>query len=155
MDMKIGSSLSKTCDQNVAPIKYSLTQPGRLHTHDGRVVTGFRKVGRHFQLEISGTWVTVHEGSNLRMDKVYTRENWAEFIAAENRGEQLEVDEDIFDYFLEVLPPVYMYRTVELPNGTQVRTTFGFAEGAEPVTAFWKLDGRYFCQRTKEMNPRA
>jgi hypothetical protein len=50
-------------------------------------------------------------------------------------------------------------------NRRERRVTFGFAEGAEPITAFWieanacdsndaRADSgrRYFCQRTTEMN---
>jgi hypothetical protein len=62
-------TLSSICDDNIKPIQYSLKQPGRLHTFEGRPATGLRKVGRHFQLEIGGQWVTVEPRSNLRMDE--------------------------------------------------------------------------------------
>ncbi len=92
---------------------------------------------------------------------IYTRENWQEMIAARDSGEVVEVNQDIYWYFLEVLPPAYMGRTVTLPNGQKQLADYGFAEGYETVTAFWQVgpnssDNRqYFCCRTREMNPHA
>jgi hypothetical protein len=84
--------------------------------------------------------------------KIHTRENWDELINAMHSGAVIEIDEEVFDYFLEVLPPAYMGRVVTLPCGETRRVAFGFAEGYEPITAFWSAGGRNFCQRTKEMN---
>lgn len=51
--------------------------------------------------------------------------------------------------------PVYMNRTVKLPGDGKVVRAFGFAEGADYITAFWeeRIDGakHYFCQRTEQM----
>ena len=74
------------------------------------------------------------------------------FIAAMESGKPFEMDEESWYYWLEVLPPVYMGRTVLLANGETVKAHFGFAEGAEIITAFWKSDGRYFGCRTNEYN---
>lgn len=82
-------------------------------------------------------------------------DNWAEFLADLAAGKRVVIDEWIYDYFLEVLPPVYMGRRVTTVDGTVVRAYFGFAEGAEPVTAFWREGGRYYCQRTPQINPYA
>jgi hypothetical protein len=79
---------------------------------------------------------------------------WGEFIEAMHSGERFECDEEMFYYWLEVLPPVWMGRTIEFEGGP-VWTTFGFAEGYEPVTAFWREGGRLFGRRTTIMNPRA
>ena len=84
--------------------------------------------------------------------QVYTRDNWTQTIEAMHSGEPIEVDEEIFDYFLEVLPPVYMGRNMEI-GGKRRRVAYGFAEGYEPVTAFWSEGERFYCQRTAEMNP--
>lgn len=86
--------------------------------------------------------------------KIFTRdEDWAAFIAAKNAGERCQMDEDMWHYWLEVLPPVYIFRDVELVDGSRVRANFGFAEGAEPICAFWRgTGGTYFCQMTKEVN---
>jgi len=79
-------------------------------------------------------------------------------IEARDSGQVIEVDEDVYWYFLEVLPPAYMGRTVKLPNGTMQRADFGFAEGYEPITAFWQIGAnsspnrQYFCCKTEEMN---
>jgi hypothetical protein len=64
------------------------------------------------------------------------------------RGERAEVDEEVFEYFLEVLPPKLMSTTVTLVDGSKVRATYGYAEGADTITAFWREGGRYFAQHT-------
>ena len=51
-------------------------------------------------------------------------------------GQTQEVDEAIFEYFLDVLPPRDMGRG-----------WFMFAEGEEPLRFFWKRSGRLFCRR--------
>jgi len=83
---------------------------------------------------------------------IHTKENWAVSIAAMHSGECIQIDAAFYYYFLEVLPPVYMDRTVELPGFGKRRVHFGFAEGAEQVTAFWSESKNFYCQRTKEMN---
>lgn len=71
-------------------------------------------------------------------------------------GDRVEIDVEMFDYWLEVLPPIYMGRAVKLPDGETVRASFGFAEGSERITAFWRVRDngatRYFAQRTDEIN---
>lgn len=78
---------------------------------------------------------------------------WAEFIKIMRSGEVFECDEEMFYYWLEVLPPVYMGRRVELPSGRIVKASFGFAEGREQVVAFWQEGERYFGCRTNLINP--
>ena len=74
-----------------------------------------------------------------------------------------EIDERTFDYFLEVLPPVFMQQAAK-PGPGQMCYTFGFAEGWESVKGFWSLRTdptdpsspmRYFVENTGVMNPRA
>jgi hypothetical protein len=79
----------------------------------------------------------------------------AAYLNALESGQRIEITQDTFDYFLNVLPPVYMRRT--LVFGSEIRNAwFGFAEGCEQITAFWieKCGSRtrYFCQRTDEVN---
>lgn len=50
-----------------------------------------------------------------------------------------EIDEDTYDYFLDVLPPKY-----------QRGGLFAFAEGAEALRLFWQHDERYFCRQLTE-----
>ena len=83
----------------------------------------------------------------------HTPEEWQEFIAAMQSGEVFECDASMADYWLGVLPLVYMNWTTKLPNGRTIRAWFGFAEGAEEVTAFWHEGGRYFGCRTNHVNP--
>ena len=81
---------------------------------------------------------------------------WEAFIKAMRSGEKVEIDEEMYFHWLEVLPPVWMNRTVTI-DGLRRRCKFGFAEGAEHIIAFYteadKRKGqRYFCQRTNEIN---
>jgi hypothetical protein len=80
----------------------------------------------------------------------------AAYFNALKSGAVIEITPATFDYFLGVLPPVYMSRKM-LIEGAVRNVAFGFAEGCEPITAFWFADRgavtRYFCQRTLEMNP--
>jgi uncharacterized protein YlaI len=90
---------------------------------------------------------------------------WAAFIAAMHTGHEVEIDEEMFYYWLEVLPPIFMGRKLKYTpanSDTEIERvcSFGFAEGAEPITVFWSTGEvesgyRYFCQRTKTMNPNA
>ena len=88
--------------------------------------------------------------------KVYryncTPEEWKEFIEALHSGETLEIDGEMFMYWLEVLPPVYMHEEIEI-EGRKIFCSFGFAEGREPITDFWKENGKLFCKRSNRMNP--
>ena len=77
------------------------------------------------------------------------------FIFAMRSGRTFECDEEMWYYWLEVLPPIHMGRRVVLPNGDEVLASFGFAEGAEEITAFWTLGKRYFGCRTNRINPYA
>lgn len=51
-------------------------------------------------------------------------------------GMIVEIDEDTFDWFIDVLPPQYC-----TPG------FFAFAEGAEPLRMFWRKGERYFVRR--------
>ena len=77
---------------------------------------------------------------------------WQAFIAAMRSGEIFECDEEMYDYWLEVLPPAWMLRRVTI-HGETILTHFGFAEGAEPVVAFWHQGDRFFGCQTDIMNP--
>jgi len=98
------------------------------------------------------------------MDKVYRREcsseEWGEFIKAMHSGEQFECDEEMYFYWLEVLPPIFMFQAIDfLPGheGHRMKVDFGFAEGADCVTVFWRSPDKKRCfgQRTKKMNWRS
>lgn len=76
-------------------------------------------------------------------------EMWAKL----DRGERVRIDEELFDEYLEILPPRFMWSRVELVDGTTIVADFGFAEGdGVPVVAFWKGRGfekGCFAQNTK------
>lgn len=76
----------------------------------------------------------------------------AAYSEAVDTGKPFQVDAETFDYFLGVLPPVYMSREVELPDWRTVRAAFGFADGAERIVAFWRHGAEYWACRTNEWN---
>lgn len=83
---------------------------------------------------------------------------FAAFVAVMRSGEVIEIDAEMFDYFLNVLPPKGMYVAVTI-QGVRRSVDFLQAEGYEELTAFWREgrgeSARYFCQRTDIMNPDA
>jgi hypothetical protein len=80
-------------------------------------------------------------------------ENWQETLNGLSSGKAVEVTPEVWDYFLEVLPPVFMGKKIKLEDGTEVAASFGFAEGAEKIKAFWQKDGKYFAGQTGVINP--
>ena len=85
-----------------------------------------------------------------------TSEEWNEFIVTMNSGERFEIDEEMYYYWLEVLPPIFMHQHIKfLPGheGHKMWADFGFAEGCECITVFFRSpDGkRFFGQKTKKM----
>lgn len=84
--------------------------------------------------------------------QAYTMENWKETVEAINSGEMVEVNEEVYWYFLEVLPPVFMNKKFKFIDGQIVRASFGFAEGAESIKVFWKEGGKYFCRQSTLIN---
>jgi hypothetical protein len=75
--------------------------------------------------------------------------DFQEFIQKRDEGRRCLIDKGMFYYFLEVLPPRFMGREVELVDGSKRMAAFGFAEGAERITAFWEDGGHFFAQHTK------
>jgi hypothetical protein len=89
------------------------------------------------------------------MDRVYRYPaDFGDCVAAIHSGARVEIDHEMYMYWLEVLPPVYMRRVVTLPGDGKRVTAFGFAEGCERITAFWSEGSgdaaRFFCQRTEQ-----
>jgi len=100
--------------------------------------------------------------------------DFSEFIAIRDRHEVAEIDQEMFYYWLEVLPPTggnvkqngESFRMNGMggiwtrKDGSQQPFSFAFAEGAEFMTVFWlegsERDGnaRYFGQLTHILNPR-
>lgn len=63
-------------------------------------------------------------------------EDWPQMIARTTvPGRICEVDEDTYDYFLDVLQPRWMGRG------------FAFAEGGDDIRLYWKVAGRFFCRQ--------
>lgn len=67
-----------------------------------------------------------------------TSEQWSAFFVAMSSGARMEISESIYWYFLEVLPPHSMGKTVPLKSGVSITADFCFVEGADVITAFWK-----------------
>jgi len=84
---------------------------------------------------------------------------WIETLNAMDTGKTTEINQKTFDYFLGVLPPVFMNKVFTFKDGLRVKAAFGFAEGAEPITIFWteKIEGsedrRYYMRRSSLINP--
>ena len=85
--------------------------------------------------------------------KVYGMDDWQEMLEARDRGELLEVTDEIWWHFYEVLPPVLWSGSL-IVGGVRRIIDFGFAEGEEPITAFWTVQERRYCQRTEIINYR-
>jgi hypothetical protein len=83
---------------------------------------------------------------------VYTRETRPGFFEALGRGDRVQVDQQIFDWFLDILPPVFMGRVVDLIDGSSQYALYGFAEGAAIITAFWSSKQRFYAQYTNRMS---
>lgn len=75
---------------------------------------------------------TVYKKSDLR--------TWNQFLKARDSGIQIEIDQEMYEHWRDILPPVR-----ESKNG------FYFAEGLADLIQFWKESDqsnrpRYFCQ---------
>lgn len=112
---------------------------------------------REFEnMEANGTLQeNLHAAAELydgTKNKVFTYENdFKEFFEARKNG--CEIDSEMFYYWLEVLPPVYMKQR-HVIDGKEIYCSFGFAEGWEEITDFWIKDERYFCKLSNRMNLR-
>lgn len=77
--------------------------------------------------------------ASLRASPVLPRpdgEQWAGMIGRiSTPGHAAEIDEETYDYFLDVLPPRWMGEG------------FMFAEGAEPLRYFWRAGRQFFCRQ--------
>ena len=63
-------------------------------------------------------------------------EDWPQMIARTTvPGRICLVDEDTYDYFLDVLPPRWMGRG------------FAFAEGGDDIRLYWKAGGSFYCRQ--------
>lgn len=92
----------------------------------------------------------------------YTKDNWNEMIKAMHSGETIEINEDVYEYFLEVLPPVYMNKK-KVIDGLTRTVNFGMCEGMEKIVDFWtdrtlqpddSINWSYFCKQSNDWNPR-
>jgi len=63
-------------------------------------------------------------------------EDWPQMIARTTvPGRICQVDEETYDYFLDVLPPRWMGRG------------FAFAEGGDDIRLYWKVAGHFYCRQ--------
>lgn len=67
---------------------------------------------------------------------------------AVSRGGIVPVSREDYEYFLDALPPAFMHRRVQLMNGDFVAADYGFVEGDDRVTAFFRKDDGYFAAGT-------
>ena len=91
--------------------------------------------------------------------KECSQEEWKEFLNDFNAvGKTLEIDEEMMYYWLEVLPPVFMHKTLPYPDPKHpVRYSFGFAEGREHIHLFYQtgsgIEKKYFTICSNIINP--
>ncbi len=97
----------------------------------------------------------------MNTHKIYKRycsdEEWKEFITIMQSGNKFEIDEDMYNYWLDVIPPVFMNKYITFfpgYEGTQMKVDFGFAEGIEYIVIFWRNTNgdKFFGQRTNKIN---
>lgn len=60
---------------------------------------------------------------------------WKDFLKGMNSGLAVWIDKDMYYYWLECIPPIYM------GSGWQ----FGFCEGSGNVIDFWKFEDKFYC----------
>lgn len=72
----------------------------------------------------------------------YKPGEWKELIKAMDSGKRVLISESVYYYFLEVLPPVWMFK-----GG------FYFAEGAEMLKRFAQSADGYTVQQINKINP--
>ena len=97
----------------------------------------------------------------MNTHKIYKKncsnEEWEEFISVIQSGNKFEIDEDMFNYWLGVIPPIFMNKYITFfpgYEGTQMKVDFGFAEGIENIIIFWRNVGntKFFGQKTNKIN---
>lgn len=72
--------------------------------------------------------------------------NWESFLLARDSGDVIEVDEEMFEHWRDILPPI-----------RESKEGFYFAEGLSDLIHFWREPdqasrSRYFCQNTYVKN---
>lgn len=64
-------------------------------------------------------------------------------VMAAKTGEKVPVTEETYWYYLEILPPVFMFGVVN-----RELADFGFAEGANEIIAFRQDGKKHYAWRT-------
>lgn len=90
------------------------------------------------ELELQNRKNIVYKKSNL--------EEWGKFLVAMDSGKQVEIDEEMYFYWLGLLSPL-----------KQGKDFFYFAEGDDDVIRFWLEQdrgnqNRYYCKNTFDKN---
>lgn len=85
-----------------------------------------------------------------------SREKWEEFINLWDQKLPILIDYEMYMYWLEVLPPVYMNKKQKVTINDAIfekNCDFGFAEGFDYVVDFWKVsEDVYCCLKSNRMN---
>ncbi|NOT80281.1 MAG: hypothetical protein HOP07_14900 [Bacteriovoracaceae bacterium] len=84
-----------------------------------------------------------------RKNTIYKKndfEVWDQFLEARDSGEQIEIDQEMYFHWLDILPPL-----------KQGNDYFTFAEDFTCVIRFWQESGRgnqynFYCQNTFRTN---
>ena len=84
--------------------------------------------------------------------RTFTYENdFKDFVDEKASGRTFQIDEEMFYYWLETLPPIYMSKEQEI-DGKKVNCSFGFAEGTEFITDFWREKGNFYGKTSNRLN---
>lgn len=75
---------------------------------------------------------------------------WTAFIEAMESGQVYEVDNHLYEHWLDVLPPRAMYVRRVFRGGIVRRVDFVFAEGDGPRIGFWREGDHLYLQRIEE-----
>lgn len=79
------------------------------------------------------------------MERIYkldcSSEEWADFIAAQKSGRNVAIDEDLYNYWCDLLAPRLWGPVVQ-----GKRYDFACGEGHNPLVYFWREGERYFCR---------
>lgn len=76
---------------------------------------------------------------------------WTEFIRAMESGAVYEIDHDLYDHWLDCLPPQAMFVRRVFRGNIVRRVDFVFAEGDGTRIGFWREGTRFFLQAIEEV----
>jgi len=83
---------------------------------------------------------------------IYGMDDFKLYVEKIERGYTLEITEELFNYWLNVLPPVWMRRNFTFKDGLNIPASFAFAEGSENLVIFWRDGKKFFARKSNILN---